>query len=61
MIKISADEAKFLRSKNRGHDVHMSSATHHAKAKRYYLTTSPKSVRLLDEYRNSKTVTTFTR
>lgn len=60
MIKISADEAKFLRSKNRSQDIHMSSATHKSRAKVYYLTTSPKSMRLLEEYRNSKVVTTFT-
>lgn len=54
MIKISKDEAEMLREKGRGFDVHMSSRTHKARAKKYYLTENPKSIQILEKYRKNK-------
>ena len=54
LIKIEADEAAYLRENGQAFDVHMTSATHKSKAKKYYLTTSPRSMKLLDKYRKSK-------
>lgn len=53
MIKISKNEAEYLKSKNRGMDIHISSKSHKGKAKRYYLTESRKSLEMLNRYRNS--------
>lgn len=53
MIQINQKEAEYIREHNRGFDVHISSKTHKGKAKRYYLTTSAKSMNLLKEYRES--------
>lgn len=53
MIKINKNEALYLRSKGRGNDITVINTTHHAKAKKWYLAESPKSLRLLEEYRNS--------
>lgn len=53
LIKISKNEAEYLRENNRGCDIHISSKTHKGKAKRYYLTTDRKSMYLLNEYRKS--------
>ena len=52
MIEITQDEAIMLRENNRGKDVHMTSRNHRSKAKKYYATTSEKSMKLLDSYRN---------
>ena len=54
MIKISKEEAEYLRSKKRGFDVHMSSKTHKGRAKRYYLTESYKSLEILNKYRKER-------
>lgn len=59
LISISQEEAKYLREHGRSHDIHLSSATHKGHAKRNWLTTSYKSMMLLEEYRNKKHVTTF--
>ncbi len=40
-----------LRLMGRGDDVHMSSKEHKSRGKRYYATESPKTLKLLDEYR----------
>lgn len=53
MIAITKDEAFYIRSKGRASDVHMSSRDKKARGKRYYLTESFKSMKLLDEYRKS--------
>lgn len=53
LITISKKEASFLRSKGRAHDVHVHSKNHKSNAKRYFLTTSFKSVNILNEYRKS--------
>ena len=59
MIPISKDEAKYLRSRIRDRDVHISSVTHHNR-KRYFCTTSEKSMKLLADYRNNKVIGTYT-
>lgn len=56
MIKISQNEAKFLRENGRGFDVHVSSKTHKSRAKRYYLTESKGSLKMLAQYRKQTAV-----
>ena len=53
MIDITRDEADMLRKAGRGNDVHMSSRQHKSRSKTYFLTTSPKSMKLLNEYRKA--------
>lgn len=53
MIKISRKEADYLRSKKLGYLVHVSSATHKGRAKRYYLTEDKKALYKLKEYREN--------
>ena len=56
LIDISANEAKILRKKGRGCDVHMSSRSKGSRGKRYFLTESFKSMKILNEYRNSRII-----
>lgn len=58
MIQISQNEAKYLRSRGRAKDVHMSSITSKSRGKRYYLTEDYKSLQLLEQYR--KRIITYT-
>ena len=51
MIKISSKEAEYLRKNKLGYLVHVSSATHKSRAKRYYLTEDPKGLKKLKEYK----------
>ncbi len=60
MIKVSQEEAAYLRQNGRSHDIHMSSATHKSKRKRYYATTSPKTMMFLEKFWADKTFETFT-
>ena len=53
MIDITAREAKMLRDRGRSEDVHLSSRSHKSSHKSYYLTTSPKSMKILNEYRKN--------
>ena len=53
MIKINKNEVMYLRSKGRDKDITVVNVTHHARAKRWYLTESPKSMELLEEYRKN--------
>lgn len=53
MINISQKEAEYLRSKGRGFDVHVISKTHKSHAKRYYMTTRPRTVEILNAYRKA--------
>lgn len=53
MIQISKQEAFYLREKGRDKDIIVSSKTHHGKAKRYYLTESKASLKLLNKYREN--------
>ena len=59
LIKISQDEAKYLRENGRESDIHMASQCHKGRAKTYYLTTSYKSMKLLEKYRTSRITKTF--
>lgn len=59
MIDITAAEAKMLRDRGCGHDVHLSSRSHKSSHKSYFLTTSPKSMRILNEYRKSHILETY--
>ena len=56
MIDISKDEAKYLASKGRQVDIHSSSRTHGAKKISYFITTSPKTMKLLLDYRKKHTI-----
>lgn len=58
LIKISADEAKYLREHGRSGDVHMSSQTKKSRGKRYYATESFKAMKLIAEYRNQRLIET---
>lgn len=58
MIKITKNEAEYLRANGLFYDVHMSSSTHKSKAKRYYMTTSPKAMRLLKKYKEKEIIET---
>jgi len=51
MIDISRVEADYLRAAGVGNDVHMSSRNHKSRSKTYFLTTSPKAMKLLRKYR----------
>lgn len=53
MIQINQNEAEYLRAKKYGYLIHISSATHKSKAKRYYVTEEPKALKALKEYRES--------
>ena len=44
---------KYLISNGRINDIHMSNRTHKAKAKTRFVTESPKTMKLLNEYRSS--------
>ena len=56
MIVISKEEAHMLRDAGRGSDVHMSSRSKKSRGKRYFLTESYKSMKLLNDYRNERTI-----
>ncbi len=51
MVKINQHEAFYLRDMGLGKDVHMSSKTHKGRAKRYFATESPKTMKALKKYR----------
>ena len=55
MIDITKAEAFMIREAGLGHDVHMSSRSHGKNAKSYFLTTSPKAMKLLNQYRKDHT------
>ena len=55
MIDITKHEAKYLASMGRRVDIHSASRTHGSKKISYFITTSPKTMKLLDEYRKSHT------
>lgn len=59
LIDITADEANMLRKKGRGLDVHMSSRSKKSRGKRYFLTESFKSLKILSDYREN--IITFSR
>ncbi len=59
MIKISQKEAEYIRSKGMDYLIHISSATHKSRAKRYYLTEDKKAMRLIREYRENSVTSTF--
>lgn len=54
MIKISKDEAEYMRSNKLGYLIHVSSATHKSRAKRYYMTEERKGLKLLAEYKENE-------
>lgn len=59
MIAINKEEAAYLRKNKRDADVHMSSRTKKSRGKRYFMTESFKSLKLLNDYRNSQLVTSY--
>ncbi len=58
LIDITKDEMEYLVSKGRLHDIHMSSRTHKSGSKTRFVTESPKTMRLLTEYRKSRILET---
>ena len=56
MIVISKEEAHMLRDAGRDNDVHMSSRSKKSRGKRYFLTESYKSMKLLNDYRSERTI-----
>ena len=59
MIKITREEAEYLRSRGRDNDIHISSATKNSRGKRYYVTQSRNTMQLLNKYRRASTKTTY--
>ena len=53
MVKITKDEAQYLRSKNLAHYVHMSSKTHQDR-KKYYATECWQVFKVLNPYRQKQ-------
>lgn len=53
MIQVNKYEADYLRQLKLGHYIHISSAAHKSKAKRYYVTEEPRVLKKLTEYRDS--------
>lgn len=60
MIQIKQKEAEYLRSKKFGYLIHISSATHKGRAKRYYLTEDKKGLKALKEYREGQVAYSYT-
>lgn len=58
MIDITKEEAKYLASKGRQSDIHISSRTHGSSKKSYFITTSPKTMKILTEYRKKHITST---
>lgn len=58
MIDITSAEANYLRENGRGNDVHMSSRNKSSHGKKYFATTDYKTLRLLNEYRNTRIIET---
>lgn len=56
MVKITANEAKYLREHGHGDEIHISSKTHKSRGKRYYLTENREPMRLLRNFRRKTTV-----
>lgn len=61
MIKITKEEAQYLRSNGRSGDIHMSSMTKNSRGKRYYLTQSKAAMQLLNSYRKDITSEVYDR
>jgi len=59
LIKITQDEADHMRSKQFDGLIHISSATHKGRAKRYYMTEDKKGLRVLKDYREKRVTTTY--
>ena len=51
MINVSRAEAEMLRERGRGHDVYVANRGA-SRSKTYFVTTSNKTMKLLNEYRN---------
>jgi hypothetical protein len=47
LIQITREQAAMLRENGRGKDVHMTSKGHKSRAKHYYATLNPKTIKLL--------------
>ena len=50
MVKITKQEAKYLRTNHQGWNVHMSSQTHQDR-KKYWLTETPAALKMLSKFR----------
>ncbi len=54
MVKITQKEAKYLREKNKGYNIHVISKTHKSRGKTYYLTEEPTTLQILNDYRTER-------
>jgi hypothetical protein len=54
LVKITADEARYLREHKRANSVKMTSKTHKSRGKSYYAVADPKVMRMLEDYRKGK-------
>ena len=61
MIQITQNEADYLRKKKFGYLIHISSATHKGRAKRYYLTEDYRGLKALKEFREKQISATITK
>lgn len=59
LIDITKDEAEYLVSKGRSHDIHLSSRTHKSGSKTRFVTESPKTMKLLRDYRRKRIISTY--
>ncbi len=59
MIQITQNEVNYMRSKNFDYLIHISSATHKGRAKRYYMTEDKKGLKVLKDYRDKRVTTTY--
>lgn len=50
---------EYLVKCGRLHDIHLASATHKSGYKTRFVTESPKTMKLLDEYRNNQIIYTY--
>lgn len=59
MVTINHDEAAYLRQNGRANDVHMANASHKSRHKSYCATESPKTMKLLHQYRDNSIVYSY--
>jgi len=59
LIDITKKEMEYLVKNGRGYDVHLASATHKSGYKTRFVTESPKTMKLLEEYRKNQIISSY--
>ncbi len=59
MIRISREEAAYLRDNRMAYAVKMSSKTHKSKKKRHFAVEAPSVLMALEEFNKNKVITTY--